>query len=124
MILALAITSTIAAAATATAPIAAKKPVVNEYQGVKVTDDYQWLEANDDAAVKAWSDGQNAHARSVIDALPHVADIKARVDTLIRSNSIAYYGLTWRGGVLFAIKEGQAPAADVGRAQGRQRSKE
>ena len=30
-----------------------KKPVTDEYQGVKVEDDYQWLEKDDDPAVKA-----------------------------------------------------------------------
>jgi len=30
-----------------------KKPVSNEYQGVKVEDPYQWLENDDDPDVKA-----------------------------------------------------------------------
>ena len=85
------------------APVATKKPVVDEYHGVKVTDDYRWLEANDDA-VKAWSDGQSAHTRAVLDGAPHLADVKARLDALIRSNSIGYAGLIWRGGLLFAWK--------------------
>jgi hypothetical protein len=35
-----------------------KKPVTDEYQGVKVQDDYQWLEKDDDPAVNAWSNPQ------------------------------------------------------------------
>ena len=35
------------------APAAEKKPVFNEYHGTKVEDDYQWLENDDDAAVKS-----------------------------------------------------------------------
>ena len=90
-------------AAVPPAPVAPKKPVVDEYHGVKVTDDYRWLEAHDDT-VKAWSDGQNAHTRAVLDAMPALPKVRARIDTLIRSNSVSYSGLQWRGGVLFAWK--------------------
>src|SRR4030095_8351625 len=47
-----------------------KKPVTDEYQGVKVQDDYQWLEKDDDPAVKAWSDAQNQRTRKYLDKLP------------------------------------------------------
>src|SRR5438552_18827079 len=40
-------------------PETPKKPVTDEYQGVKVEDDYQWLENDSDPAVKGWSDAQN-----------------------------------------------------------------
>jgi protease II len=35
-------------------PQTPKKPVTNEYQGLKVEDNYQWLEQDNDPAVKAW----------------------------------------------------------------------
>jgi protease II len=57
-------------ATTNPAPPTEKKPVFNEYHGVKVRDDYQWLEKNDDPAVKAWSAAQNKHARAYLDQLP------------------------------------------------------
>jgi len=44
-------------------PQAPKKPVTDEYQGVKVEDNYQWLEQDDDPAVKTWSDAQSRHTR-------------------------------------------------------------
>ena len=44
-----------------------RKPVFDEYQGVKVEDDYQWLEKDNDPAVKAWSDAQNRHTRAYLD---------------------------------------------------------
>jgi len=34
-------------------PQTPKKPVTDEYQGVKVEDNYQWLEQDDDSTVKA-----------------------------------------------------------------------
>ena len=46
-------------ASTSTYPATAKRPVVNEYHGVKVTDDYQWLENGEGADVKPWTVEQN-----------------------------------------------------------------
>src|SRR5947209_20581017 len=51
-------------------PQTPKKPITDEYQGVKVEDDYQWLEKDDDPEVKAWSDAQNKRTRAYIDKLP------------------------------------------------------
>src|SRR5215510_11092719 len=51
-------------------PQTPKKPVIDRYHGIAVTDDYQWLENWDDPAVRQWSDAQNRRARSVLDALP------------------------------------------------------
>ena len=45
-------------------PDTPKHAVTDEYQGgVKVTDDYRWLENWDDAAVKQWSAAENARTR-------------------------------------------------------------
>src|ERR1700748_2244565 len=51
-------------------PSAEKKPVYNEYQGVKVEDDYQWLEEDNNPAVKAWSDAENKRTHAYLDSLP------------------------------------------------------
>ena len=51
-------------------PQTPKKPVADEYHGVKVEDNYQWLENDDDPEVKAWSDAQNHRARAYLDQLP------------------------------------------------------
>ena len=51
------------------APLAEKKPVFNEYHGTKVEDDYQWLENDDDPAVKTWSDTENKRTRAYLDSL-------------------------------------------------------
>ncbi|MGA2017422.1 MAG: prolyl oligopeptidase family serine peptidase [Opitutaceae bacterium] len=86
------------------APQTPKKPVVDAYQGVKVADDYQWLEDSSSPAVKQWSDSQNARARRYLDTLPHRAEVGARVDRLTRSSSISYWVAARRGGRLFAYK--------------------
>src|ERR1022692_3379671 len=80
------------------------QPVVDEYQGVKVTDDYRWLENSGAPAVKQWSDAQNVRTREYLDALPHRAEIHSRIDRLFRSTSIYYTVVVKRGGRLFAYK--------------------
>ena len=60
------------AAVVAAPPPTARKAVADTYHGVTVTDDYRWLEDWNDKDVQAWSDAQNAYARSVLDKLPGV----------------------------------------------------
>lgn len=81
-----------------------KKAVTDEYHGVKVVDDYRWLEDWDAKAVKDWSEAQNTFARSILDKLPAVAEIRERLTFLETGASVEYTGLAWKGGKLFALK--------------------
>ena len=85
-------------------PIAKGIPVTDSYHGIKVTDDYQWLENWNDPAVREWSDEQNAHARSVLDDLPNVGAIRDRVTEIMSAKTVEYYSLSRRPGGLFAMK--------------------
>jgi prolyl oligopeptidase len=85
-------------------PATPKRPVTDEYHGVKVTDDYRWLENWDDPAVKQWSAAQNARTREYLDHLPAREAVKERLKQLIGASSAAYYDLDFRGGTLFAMK--------------------
>src|SRR5271163_2712024 len=85
-------------------PPAPKRPVTDEYHGVKVTDDYRWLENWDDPAVKQWSAAENARTREYLDHLSARAAIKGRLHELIAASSASYYDLQFRDGVLFATK--------------------
>jgi prolyl oligopeptidase len=85
-------------------PPAARKPVADTYFAVSVTDDYRWLEDWNDPDVQAWSEGQNAWARGILDALAQVAEIRKRVQQIATFRSPTYYALRHVGGLLFAIK--------------------
>jgi prolyl oligopeptidase len=82
----------------------ARQPVVNEYHGVKVVDDYQWLENSADPAVRRWSDAQNKQARAVLDKLPTRPWVEDRLQRLLNAPSTNYFSLTWRRGRWFLLK--------------------
>lgn len=88
----------------ATLPETKKQPVKDVYHGVEVIDDYRWLEDGNDPNVRKWSDAQNAYARSVLDKLPHVREIRARVTEIMSAKTVSYGSLAYRKGMLFAIQ--------------------
>ena len=85
-------------------PVADKRPVTDTYHGVAVRDDYRWLEDASAAEVKAWSNGQNAWARGVLDRLPAVPALRARLREIASAPSPSWASLARRGDVLFALK--------------------
>jgi prolyl oligopeptidase len=101
----------VAGAFTVTTPILAekppdtpKKPITTEYQGVTVEDPYQWLEADDDSQVKAWSDAQNQQTRKNLDSFPDRAAIEKQLQEWYAKTSPSYSSLISRPGILFAMK--------------------
>jgi len=95
----------LASAQSVSAPATPKRPVTDEYQGIRVTDDYRWLENWDDPEVKRWNAAQNAGTREYLDHLPARPAIKERVKRLLNASSASYYDLQFRGGTLFAMKD-------------------
>jgi len=85
-------------------PATPKHPVTDEYQGVKVVDDYRWLENWDDPLTKQWSADQNARSRKYLDALPGRPALKEQIRKLISASSTSYYDLEFRAGLLFAMQ--------------------
>ncbi len=85
-------------------PATQKRPVTDTYHGIAVTDDYRWLENSSDPAVKAWSDAQNLVARKYLDGLPARAAAYEDLRKLYSQQSVRYSELTYRRGVLFAMK--------------------
>src|SRR6476646_10262299 len=86
------------------APDTPKKPVATEYHGVTVEDPYQWLEADDDSQVKAWSDARNQQTRKNLDSFPDRAAIEKQLQEWYAKTSPSYSSLVSRPGILFAMK--------------------
>jgi prolyl oligopeptidase len=96
------------------APDTPKKPVATEYHGVTVEDPYQWLEADDDSQVKAWSDAQNQQTRKNLDSFPDRAAIEKQLQEWYAKTSPSYSSIVSRSatgrirrgepGILFAMK--------------------
>lgn len=84
-------------------PRTRKQPVIDNYHGTTVTDDYRWLEDAAKDEVRRWSDAQNTAARAVLDHLPHVAAIRARVTEIMTAKTVGYSSLAYRKENLFAV---------------------
>ena len=85
-------------------PSAARRPVANDYFGVVVKDDFQWLESASDPATKSWVAAQNAYSRRYLDAMPARAALHSQLRSLMSSTSSSYSELVERGGLIFALK--------------------
>jgi prolyl oligopeptidase len=81
-----------------------KKPVTDVYHGVKVVDDYRWLEDAKDPAVRRWIDEQNQATRAYFDRLHDLDQIRRRVEKLVAGSSADYFALRFRKGAFFALK--------------------
>jgi prolyl oligopeptidase len=85
-------------------PPSQKTPVTDEYHGVKVVDDYRWLEEAGSPAVKAWSDAQNKFSRTWLDARSDRASIESQLTALYAKDTPSHSGIVARPGRLFALK--------------------
>jgi prolyl oligopeptidase len=94
-------------------PATPKQPVVDQYHGVKVTDDYRWLEDDKNPQVIAWTAAQDAHARGILDPLSVHAAIYQFMKKLADSRSPSYYNLNARAGILFAMNSQPGKQQDM-----------
>lgn len=85
-------------------PKTEKSRVVDTYHSVNVAEDYRWLEDFQQPNVKAWSNQQNAYARSILDQLPGVEAIRKQVTEILSDKTISYSSVSRRGNHYFAIK--------------------
>jgi prolyl oligopeptidase len=71
-------------------PLTAQRPVTDTYHGVSVVDPYRWLEQDGADEVKRWSEQQNQYTRSVLDTLPDLPAIRARVGQVFSAKAPRY----------------------------------
>ena len=63
-------------------PITEKIPVTDDYFGVKVTDNYRWLEDDKSPKTMAWVKAQNVVTYGYLDKIPFRNSLKSRVEKL------------------------------------------
>jgi prolyl oligopeptidase len=85
-------------------PQTPKHPVTDVYHGIKVTDDYRWLENFEDPTVKAWAAAENAYARKYLDALPLRKEIFERLLRDDDARPPGYLAIEVHGDRIFAMK--------------------
>ena len=103
LLVAASLLSPVSPAAEAAEPVTPRVPVTDSYHGVKVVDDYRWLENGDGTKVKAWSEAQNSRARKFLDKLPGRAALRARIEHLVESRPASISRPVLRGGKTFAV---------------------
>ncbi|MCW2745195.1 MAG: Prolyl oligopeptidase [Mycobacterium sp.] len=83
-------------------PPAEPTELVEDLAGHRVPDPYRWLEDATDPRTVAWSAGQEALAREVLDALPGRDATAARLRALLGGGSVGVP--VWRGGRAFSTR--------------------
>src|SRR5215831_16420655 len=69
----------VAARAAGSPPVAPRVPVVDDYYGTKVTDDYRWMEDRHAPKFEQWCREQARYARSVLDRIPGRDSLQVRI---------------------------------------------
>ncbi len=99
----LAVCSFVASAQTAPPP-SPKRPVVDTYYNLKVTDNYRWLEDGASPEVKQWVAGQNAYTSAWMDKLPQRDPILAYLKQRMKAGHTGYGRFQVSNGRLFALR--------------------
>lgn len=89
-------------------PVAARRPAVDVYHGVEVTDDYRWLEDGTSAEVKAWAQGQNRVTRAYLDTIPFAPRLREKIRGIVDQAAVSYDSLDEVKGRWFALKRDPA----------------
>jgi len=81
-----------------------RRPVTHTYQGVEVTDDYEWLEDGASEDAKMWTKAQHERTVSYLTALPFHETIRRRAQEVIGAPSTSYLDLASGGTLSFSRK--------------------
>jgi prolyl oligopeptidase len=81
------------------APVAAVKPVTDDYFGTKIVDDYRWLEDAKSPETRAWIDEENAYTQKYLSQVKMLPEIQKGLTALERVDEYSVPAL--RGGRYF-----------------------
>src|SRR5689334_4239393 len=84
-------------------PVAPRVPVVDDYFGTKVTDDYRWMEDRHAASFEQWCREQDRYARSVLDRIPGRDSLQRRIAAHTGGGTTAFQ-VHQAGGRVFYLK--------------------
>ena len=98
-----AVASSLAAAQTATQPVAPTRPVTDTYFGVKVTDPYRWMEDRNAPEFVDYMLAQGRYARGVLDRIPRRDDLQKRI-ALHTGGGVIVTNVQVAGGHIFYLK--------------------
>src|SRR5262252_3853590 len=84
-------------------PVAPLVPVVDDYFGTKVTDDYRWMEDRHAPKFEQWCREQGRYARSVLDRIPGRDALQARIAAHTGGGTVATQ-VHQAGGRVFYLK--------------------
>jgi prolyl oligopeptidase len=84
-------------------PVAPVEPVVDDYFGTKVTDNYRWMEDRGAPRFVEWIKGQDTYARAVLNEIPHRDELLRRV-ALHSAAGAAANDVRLAGGKTFYMK--------------------
>ena len=74
-------------------PATPRIPVTDNYFGLKVTDNYRWLENQQDTVVKKWMEDQDAYTESIFDRITGRDQLIAEYNMLDSISSDDYYNV-------------------------------
>ncbi len=83
------------------------RPVVDDYFGTKVTDNYRWMENLKDPEMQRWMKAQADYTRATLDALPGYAELLKRIDELNTSEPAQVTGVQIVGGRYYSLRTPQ-----------------
>ena len=100
------VTAALACSQTAATPPKSKvQPVTDNFHGVKITDDYRWLENPDSPDTKDWIDREAAYTSSLLESLPDRAMLRRRMEQFVKYDRVEV-PIVRRGNMFFSRRAG------------------
>ncbi|MDQ1097284.1 MULTISPECIES: hypothetical protein [Chryseobacterium] len=85
-------------------PKTLEKPVVDDYFGIQVTDNYRWLEDLTNPETDQWFRARSEFSHSIIDKIPHREDLYKRMKEMQQMNGDSFHVVLQRQNFYFYTK--------------------